>query len=75
MLKCRPPDMPCLLLPSQEYRFYPVMPDIASRNSSRVFSGGFEVGLRKRSSVRNSRRSHRQTTESAELRSPIGCSL
>ena len=71
----RPPDMPCLLLPSQECRFYPAMPDRASRNSSRAFSGGFEVGLRERSSVRYSRRSHRQTTESAELCSPIGCSL
>ena len=67
--------MPCLLLPSQECHFYPVMPDRASRNSSRAFSGGFEFGLRKRSSVRYSRRSHLQTAESAELCSPIGCSL
>ena len=67
--------MPCLLLPSQEYRFYPVMPDRANRDSTRAFSGGFDVGLRKRSSVRYSRRSYRQTTESAELCSPIGCSL
>ena len=63
------------VIPSQECRFYPVMPDRASRNSSRAFSGGFEVGLRERSSVRYSRRSHRQTTESAEVCSPIGCSL
>ena len=38
-----------------------VMPDRASRNSSCAFSGGFEVGLPKRSSVRYSRRSYRQT--------------
>ena len=46
----------------EEYRLYPVMPDRASRNSTRAVSGGFQVGLRKRSSVRYSRRSHRQTT-------------
>ena len=67
--------MPCVLLPSEEYRFYPVMPDRASRDSTRAFSGGFAVGLRKRSSVRYYRRSYRQTTESAELCSPIGRSL
>ena len=71
----RPPDMPCVLLPSQEYRFYPVMPDRASRDSTRAFSGGFPVGLRKRSSVRYYRRSYRQTTVSAELCSPVGRSL
>ena len=37
--------MPCVLFPSEEYRFYPVMPDRASRDSTRAFSGGFEVGL------------------------------
>ena len=82
MLKClwldgcsHPPDMLFVLLPSQEYHFYPGMPDRASRDSTRAFSGGFEVGLRKRSSVRYSRRSHQQITESAELCSPIGSSL
>ena len=62
----------CYYHDSQEYRFYPVMPDRASHNSYRAFSGAFEVGLRKRSSVRYSRRSHRQTTESAALCCPIG---
>ena len=36
-----------LLLPSEEYRFYPIMPSLPC-----AFSGGFHVGLRKRSSVR-----------------------
>ena len=67
--------MPCVLFPPQEFRFYPVMPDRASRDSTRAFSGGFAVGLRKHSSVRYYRRSYRQTTESAELCSPVGCSL
>ena len=50
------------------------MPDRASRDSTRAFSGGFAIRLRKRSSVRYYiiLCSHRQTTESAELRSPIG---
>ena len=51
------------------------MPDRASRDSTRAFSGDFAIRLRKRSSVRYYRRSHRQTTESAELRSPVGRSL
>ena len=51
------------------------MADRASRDSTRAFSGGFAVGLRKRSSIRYYRRSYRQTTESAELCSPIGRSL
>ena len=53
-------DLAESILTPQEYRFYPVMPDRASRDSTRAFSGGFSIRLRKRSSVRYYRRSHRQ---------------